>query len=205
MTKTNQMTVTGRILNLEEKKSNGGSFYLVDLETFYGPNIRFQAWNEAYEFIKRNQLRSANSAGIGGDYLDVIGYTHTYMLENRNGVKNQYVTFKTRNIKRPTARVTYSGKIHDVGCKDITTLTDEIGFLFDPDTPCFDNGQWMPANSIQCVINTSKLDYAKLLDISFTDKVKAVISGEVDNTDKKLTKVVVDSITLEEEDVDADK
>ena len=204
--KTNVMTVTGKILNLEEKKSTSGPFYIVDLETFYGPNIRFQAWNEAYEFIKRNQLRALKEDGVG-DCLDVIGYTHTYMLEGKYG-KNQYVTFKTKNVKRPTARVTYSGKLTGVNDKHIDTLTDQVGFLFEPDTPCFDNGEWIPANAIHCVIDKSNPDYEKIKGIAESTEVnadqpilKAVISGSVDNTDKKLTKVHVDSLILEEEDV----
>ena len=207
MKKTNEMTVTGKILNLEEKRSKTGPFYVVNLETFYGPNIRFQAWNDDYEFIKRNQLRAEKEDGIG-DYIDVTGYTHTYMMENKHGIPDQYVTFKTKKIRRPMARVTYSGEIQSINNKYIDTLSDQIGFSFKPDTPCYDNGEWIPANNIDCVIDKSNPDYEKIKDIAESTEVnadqpvlKAVISGSVDNTNKRKTKVHIDSLTLEEEDV----
>lgn len=202
MKKTNEMTVTGRILSLEERKSVSGPFYLVNLETFYGPNIKTQVWGKDYEFIKKNELRAANEAGIGGDYIDVTGYTHTYILETKNG-DQQFVTFKTNNVKRPMARVTYSGRLHHLNYDKIEVLSDQIGFLFDPDTPCFYKGEWLPANSIHCIIDKTNPDYEQLKNENYFigKKVNAIISGSVDNTDKKLTKVHVDSLTLEEEDV----
>ena len=68
---TNEISVTGMILSLEEKQTGTGEcFYMLDLQPFYGPAIRTQVWNKGYEFIKSNLLR-ADKNGINGDVIEL--------------------------------------------------------------------------------------------------------------------------------------
>ena len=80
---TNEISVTGMILSLEEKQTGTGEcFYMLDLQPFYGPVIRTQVWNKGYEFIKSNLLR-ADKNGINGDVIELKGYTHNYILSTK--------------------------------------------------------------------------------------------------------------------------
>ena len=187
----NVLNVVGRILSLTEKKSANGSFYIVDLETFYGPNIRFQAWGNAYTFIKRNQLRSAEDSEIA-DYLEVEGYTHNYLMTIK-GNTDQFVTFKTQKVRRPSARVTYTGKV-DCICEQDLSAPDEINFYFVPDVKCVDScGNTVRTSAIACsvVLAPGVLD---TLTSAQKNKGSLLISGVIDNTNKKQSIVQVEEI-----------
>lgn len=189
--KENTLNVTGRILKLEERSTNDRKpFYMVDLETFYGSNIRFQAWDEAYEFIKRNQLRSADMEGKGGDYLDVIGYVSNYYLDTNHG-RAEFTTFKTNNVKRPNARVSLSGKILELNtCCDIIPLPDEIVFSFQSDIDIIISEEVREASKpIHCSIskNNKGIEFLK-------EDNKVIIKGIIDNTNKRQTKIYVEEI-----------
>jgi hypothetical protein len=186
----NKLNVTGRVLNLEEKTaSNGEQFYIVDLQTFYGPSVRFQAWNEAHEFIQRNQIR----AGVEGDYLDVEGYIHIYKLTNKQGELQEYTTFKSRNVKKPNATITISGVINNVNPECIKRLSKQTSFEFIPDLKGFDNGNWFVPKAIHCVVE----DNNECVQLVNTQN-RCTITGCIDNTDKRQTKVTVQNISIGE-------
>lgn len=187
----NVLNVVGRILSLTEKKSANGSFYIVDLETFYGPNIRFQAWGNAYTFIKRNQLRSAEDSEIA-DYLEVEGYTHNYLMTIK-GTTDQFVTFKTQKVRRPSARVTYTGRV-DCICDSDPSAMDEINFYFVPDVKCVDACSNVVRTSViacSVVLAPGVLD---MLTSAQKNKTSLLISGIIDNTNKKRSFVQVEEI-----------
>lgn len=195
---TNEISVTGMILSLEEKQTGTGEcFYMLDLQPFYGPVIRTQVWNKGYEFIKSNLLR-ADKNGINGDVIELKGYTHNYILSTKNG-DVQYTTFKCNYVGRPTAKATYTGSFLQED-SSIPCLSNEVGFWFVPDVKCIHKNEVVPTNKIQCTVPLTNAQFDKLRNL-LTKGTRLELSGSIDNTDKRLTKLSVTS--FKEEIIDA--
>lgn len=200
----NQINVTGKILSVEEKlTSQGTPFFMVDLETFSGPNLRFQAWNNAYSFIKKNRLDHIQDKSINNTYIEAKGYMHVYKMPAKYDRVNEYTTFKMTDINFPSSKICLEGTISDIyiepndgSIKDghkIIKMDNQVSFRFYPNIDVFYEGEISKARPIDCVMDTKK--YFEIIDkkIDLT-KNKYIIVGDVDNSNKKLTRITVDNI-----------
>lgn len=180
---TTRVQTIGVISKLQEKTaSNGSKFFIIDLVPITGYPLRIQAWDDAYNYIKKNQIHGPQD-GVGGDIIFADCYYHTYSL-NIHGEDTKMVTFKADKISRPGSQFISTGTVTEIECEDVETNTsDTFTFKFKPDCP----GN---PNDIHCCIDKTNRAVPYL-----QEGFKCTIIGDVDNRDKKIFKTYVDSVT----------
>lgn len=192
-TTKNELHVTGKILKIEEKySSHDVPFFIVDLETFSGPNIRFQAWGPSYDFIKANNLDYVSEKSMNNSYIEVSGFMHVFQMPTKYNTLQEYTTFKATEIKFPTASVTLQGSISEIMRPDEGYMSNYVAFTFYPDLYVSYNNKLKKVEPISCTM--LKEDF----EAQFVDCTKNtdyyIITGDVDNSNKKYTKITVRKI-----------
>lgn len=180
--KDNLHFVQGMVMALEMKQqSSEHPFCILDVQPPKGGLSRIQAWGDAYDYIIKHNIKAASKDGLNGSVVMIWAFPHTYKITTKNGDVHQYNTLKVKQINDATERAKYTGKILSIGL-DGYTPKGLTGFKFQP----YVVSSGVVMNPIHCMTD---LDPSRLV----VDK-ECIVCGIPDTVNKKVTKILVDTI-----------